>query len=118
MQTVVDYTQDALSELTRTLNELFARPDQRANIDTNSLWDVIYQLYRLSPDLVERCVPNELVPDVLRMADTLSVSSGYGLGWQVEIIQARACEFKDLVVRVKGESEKRYVSPSYVYAGE
>ncbi|KAL1940404.1 hypothetical protein VTO73DRAFT_8976 [Trametes versicolor] len=107
MQAVVDYTQDVLHELTRTLNDLFARPDQRTNIDTNSLWDVVYRLCRLSPGLVERCVPNELVLDVLRMADTLSVASGYGLGWQVEIIQARAREFEELVVRVKGESEQK-----------
>lgn len=118
MQTVVGYTQDVINELMRTLNELFTRPDRQMTIDTDSLWDVVYRLCRLSPGLVDRCILEELVPDVLRVADTLSAASGYGLGWEVEIIQARAREFKELVIRVKGESEQKYVSPPDVHVGE
>ncbi|KAI0827563.1 hypothetical protein BC628DRAFT_138987 [Trametes gibbosa] len=98
------YTQDVLVALSRTLLALFEptrRRDLHATIDARSLEDVLERLRRHVSDEVIRCIPGEVVQDVLEMTDRLDAAADYADMNTVWRIQYFAREFRAMVVRVK-----------------
>ncbi|KAI0635921.1 hypothetical protein C8Q77DRAFT_602175 [Trametes polyzona] len=102
---VRNYTRDVLSDFTRTLLRLFdgEKVDGlHKTIDPRTLEGVTERLRQHVSDGVIHCVPDDFVPDVLRMTALLEAASDYADSETVWRIQYFAREFSKTVVRVKG----------------
>ncbi|KAL1945578.1 hypothetical protein VTO73DRAFT_2429 [Trametes versicolor] len=105
LDTVRTYARDVLAELTRTLLELFAEDKVRTVIVSTHLDDLMRTLRYFDRAHVEECIPDDLLPDILRLMERLASASGYVDNDYVEGIQKHARTFMETIVRVKCKSE-------------
>lgn len=73
--TISAYMGDVLAELSRILLEVFAEDKTRMVIVADHMHDLAHALFILDADLVKECIPDEIVPDLLRLTDILSSAS-------------------------------------------
>lgn len=99
--TVRAYTQEVFTELARTLTELFAKDQVRTTVESTYLDDVMRKLCDLDDTCVEECVPDELVPRILDLTETLATAADYYDNRWVSEIQDSARKLKANIVRVK-----------------
>lgn len=67
-------TPDVLAKLTHALLELFTQGPVRSPIELTHLDDVMHKLRDLDDTRVEECIPDELVPKLLDLAEKLATS--------------------------------------------
>ncbi len=118
LETVRAYSQDALVELTRTLLGLFAEDKARTTIESTRLWSIMWGLSRLDDARVEECFPEDVMQDVVRLAEILETASEYVDSTWVPEIQEHAGTFKANVVRVKNKPGSTYVPSRELYADD
>lgn len=97
------YTQDVLTELTRILLQVVVEDNVRTTIDSTSLLDVMWSVRDMSDSALATCIPDDSVPDILRLAGVLATASEYAENHWVKEIQESALSLKAAVIRVKGE---------------
>lgn len=107
LNTVCAYTRDVLAELTRTLLGLFAEEKVRTIVESTRLWSIIWGLSRLDDAHVEACIPEDFVPDIVRLAEILETNSEYVDNTWVSEIQEQARIFKASIVRVKHKPDTK-----------
>lgn len=98
---------DVLTRLTGTLLELFEKDQVRATIESTYLDDIMQKLRNLDDACLEDCIPDELIPDILDLAEMLATAADYYDDNWVDSIQSSACRFHENIDRVKcGKSGK------------
>lgn len=85
--------------------ELFAEDKVRTVIVSTHLDDLMRTLRYFDRAHVEECIPDDLLPDILRLMERLASASGYVDDDYVEGIQKHARTFMETIVRVKCKSE-------------
>lgn len=101
LETIHTYIWDVLAELTHTLLDLFAEDKVRRTIESKYLFHVMWELQSFDDARVEECVPDYLLPDILRLVDILATASDYNEWRWAERIQEHARAFKESIIRVK-----------------
>ncbi|KAL1946056.1 hypothetical protein VTO73DRAFT_15183 [Trametes versicolor] len=101
LQSVRTYTRDVLTKLTHTLLEMFAKDRVRSTIESTYLDNVMRKLCGLDDARVEVSIPDELVPEILDLAETLATAADYYDNTCVDEIQGSARALKANIGRVK-----------------
>ncbi|KAL1937848.1 hypothetical protein VTO73DRAFT_12741 [Trametes versicolor] len=109
LEAVCAYTRDVLAELTRTLLGLFAEEKVRTTVESTRLWSIMWGLSRLDDAHVEACIPENFVPDLVRLAEILETTSEYVDNTWVPEIREAACILKANIIRVKHKPDTTYV---------
>ncbi|KAL1945523.1 hypothetical protein VTO73DRAFT_2374 [Trametes versicolor] len=101
LETIRAYTGDVLAELTRILLDLFAQNKVHTTIKATYLDNIMRRLRELDDAQVEECIPDDLVPDISRLASILETASNYADNSYIDNLQLWAGMFKVNIARVK-----------------
>lgn len=101
LESLRDHTRDVLTKLTHALLELFAKDRVRTTIESTYLDDVMRKLRDLDDARVGECIPDELVPEILDLAQKLVATREYDEDRWVNGIQDSARALKANIARVK-----------------
>lgn len=102
LETICTNTRGVLTELTRILLQLFATGDRvRTTIESTYLDDVMRTLRNLGETRVEEWIPDDLVPEILDLAEKLATAKDYDEDLWVDDIQNSACVLTANIARVK-----------------
>lgn len=104
LETVRTCTRDVLAELTRILLDLFAEDKMWTTIESECLRPVMWQVRRLDDSSIEQCIPHDLAPDILQLAEKLETAPDY-VDNNVWGIHEYACTIKANIIRVKGKPD-------------
>ena len=75
----------------------------RTTVDARALMEVVVPLAFDESGEVVRCIPDDLIPDVLRMTDALSKPYDYDDYLVRQLMPRYGCLLKKKVTRIKGE---------------
>lgn len=101
LETVRANTQEVLTELTRTLLELFAEDRMQTTIASMYLVHVMQKLCDVDDIRVGEWVPDELVPEILDLVEKFATTDHYADNEWVNVLQRCARSLHENVDRVK-----------------
>lgn len=101
LETARAYMQDFFRQLTFTLLQLFAEDQVRTNIESTYLDDVMRKLRDIDDPHMKEWIPDDLVPQILDLAEKLATANHYADDEWVDNIKGCARAFKANITRVK-----------------
>ncbi|KAL1937850.1 hypothetical protein VTO73DRAFT_12743 [Trametes versicolor] len=101
LEAVRSYTQHVLMELTHTLLELLSRDKMRITVESRYLDDVMCQLRSFDDACLEDFIHDDVVPDIVYLANRLSTTSEYSTSAWAKEIQESARVFMENITRIK-----------------
>lgn len=104
------YTQDVLTELTQVLLDVLTTHGVRGlrnTFDADALWNTLWRLAKEACDDVLRCIHDDDVPDVLRVADILAAAPAraHEDDYWVEDMRSFGQSLREALTQVKGNLE-------------
>lgn len=108
---------EGLAKLTHTLLELFTKDKMRTTIESTYLVCVMLKLRAIDDTRIGECIADELVPEILDLAEKLATGPGYYENRWADQIQRTARSLHENIDRVKhGKLGKsKYSSITYTY---
>lgn len=107
---------DVLAELTRIVLGLFAEEKVHTTIEATYLDNVMGRLRDLDDARIEEYIPDDLVPEILRLASILETASNYADHYWVQSLQSHAKRFKLNITRVKRRPDTTYESIRHLFS--